>query len=287
VRHTRPEWSRFYRVGDPGSVEILHARFITHRYARHAHEHFVVGLVERGAQSYAYRGARHVTPAGRVFLVNPGEPHTGEAATPAGYVYRTLYPRTDLLARVAEDVGSHASVPYFRDAVLDDPLLAGLLSRFHRSVAEGSPRSEQETRLLAALARLVTRHADPRVRPRTSGTERPAVRRAREHMEANCAADLSLSELAGLVGLSPYYFARAFVREVGLPPHAYLEGVRIRKAVERLDRGDGIAAVALAVGYSDQSHLTRRFKRFLGITPGQYLREARGKIRQDAAARRH
>jgi AraC-like DNA-binding protein len=75
--------------------------------------------------------------------------------------------------------------------------------------------------------------------------------------------------------LSPYYFARAFESEIGVPPHAYLEGVRIRKAREFLDRGDTIVSAALSVGYSDQSHLTRRFKRFLGITPGQYIREAR------------
>jgi AraC-like DNA-binding protein len=272
-RAAAQEWSRFYRLHEPDSVEVLHARFVVHRYPRHAHDHFVIGLVERGAQAYWYRGARHVTPAGRIFLVNPDEPHTGEAAVPAGYLYRTMYPRPDFLVRVAEDIGSRARVPFFRKAVLDDPGLGTLLSRFHRCVAEGSSRVEQDTRLLDALARLLVRHADPEVVPRPVGRERPAVRNAREYMETNFADSLSLTEMAGLVSLSPYYFARAFAREVGLPPHAYLEGVRIRKAAERLGRGESIVTAALAVGYSDQSHLTRRFKRFLGITPGQYLRE--------------
>ena len=266
------EWSRFYRLADPRSVEVLHARFIGHRYARHAHDHFVVGLVERGAQSYWYRGARHVTPAGQVFLVNPGEPHTGEAAIPTGYVYRTMYPHTDFLAGVAEDVGSRAGIPFFREAVLDDTVLSCLLSRFHQSVAERSPRMEQESRLIDALVWLLVRHADPKVAPRPVGRERPAVRKAREYLEANFADGVSLGELAALVSLSPYHFARAFAREVGLPPHAYLEGVRVRKAAERLDRGESIVAAALAVGYTDQSHFTRRFKQFHGITPGQYLR---------------
>jgi AraC-like DNA-binding protein len=274
-RASRDEWSQFYRLAEPGTVEVLHARFVAHRYPRHAHDHFVIGLVERGAQSYWYRGARHITPAGQIFLVNPDEPHTGEAATPAGYVYRTLYPRVDFLARVAEDIGSRARVPFFSQAVLNDPLLATLLSRFHQSIAKRSPRVEQEARLLEALARLLVRHADPQVVPRPVGRERPAVRKVREYMETNFAQGLSLAELAGLVSLSPYYFARAFAREVGLPPHTYLEGVRIRKAAERLDRGERIASAALAVGYSDQSHFNRRFKQFLGITPGQYLREAR------------
>jgi AraC-like DNA-binding protein len=74
--------------------------------------------------------------------------------------------------------------------------------------------------------------------------------------------------------------ARSFERAIGLPPHAYLEGVRIRRARQLLDRGAPLVEVALTVGYPDQPHFTRRFKRFVGITPGQYVRERR--IAQDA-----
>jgi hypothetical protein len=84
--HSRSEWSRYYRLDEANSVSALHARFITHRYPRHAHEHFVISLVESGAQSYSYRGATHITPAGQMFVVNPDEPHAGEAASPQGYV---------------------------------------------------------------------------------------------------------------------------------------------------------------------------------------------------------
>jgi AraC-like DNA-binding protein len=164
--------------------------------------------------------------------------------------------------------------------VLDDPLLTGLLSQFHDSISRRRVQAECEALLLRALSRLIVAYADPRVAPKPIGRERPAVKRAREYLEANFARDVSLSELAGLVSFSPYYFARTFERETGLPPHAYLEGVRIRQARDLLDRGRPLADTALSVGYADQSHLTRRFKRFLGITPGQYAAQSR--IRQDA-----
>ena len=93
-------------------------------------------------------------------------------------------------------------------------------------------------------------------------------------MQAHFAEDVSLSKLASVVSLSPYYFARAFEKEVGLPPHAYLENVRIRKACEFLDRGFTVVSAALSAGYVDQSHLTHRFKRFLGTTPGQYVQNS-------------
>ena len=146
-------------------------------------------------------------------------------------------------------------------------------------LVEKAQSAKCERLLLRALARLLTHHIDPRITPRTIGSERPAVRTACEYIQAHFAEDVSLSRLASLVSLSPFYFARAFEREIGLPPHAYLENVRVQKAREFLDHGHTVVSTALLAGYVDQSHLTHRFKRFLGITPGQYVRNS--KIQQD------
>jgi AraC-like DNA-binding protein len=269
------EWARFYVLDE---AEILHARYVQHRFARHAHEHLVIGLVETGVQSYRYRGARHETAAGQVFLVNPGEAHTGEAATGEGYVYRTLYPGMGALAEAGA-----GRVPSFREAVLDDPELSARLARFHRAVANASSRLEGELLLLAALSRLIVAHADTAFQEPAARRERPAVRRVREYLEAHFADNVSLTQLGELVGLSPFHLARAFERELGLPPHAYLEGLRIRRARVLLERGEPAVEVALAVGYPDQSHFTRRFQRFLGVTPGVYRRERRKSDRKPRA----
>ena len=61
--------------------------------------------------------------------------------------------------------------------------------------------------------------------------------------------------------------------EVGLPPHAYLDSVRIRQAERLIRAGRPLAGVAAEVGFSSQSHLTRQFKRLVGVTPGQYARD--------------
>lgn len=279
IRNQGMEWSRYYHDPQLHDLEVLHARFIDHRYARHAHEYFVIALVESGAASYWYRGAQRVASAGQVFVINPEEPHTGGAATPGGYVYRVLYPRVEHVAQIAAEIGTPATVPFFKDSVLRDQQLSRVLSSFHKQLAGKASSARCEALLLHALARLVTHYTDPRITPRTIGLERPAVRTACEYIHEHFAEDVSLSKLASLVSLSPYYFARAFEREIGLPPHAYLENVRIRKAREFLDRGCTVVSAALAAGYVDQSHLTHRFKRFLGITPGQYLQNS--KIQQE------
>ena len=240
--------------------------------SRVTHMIYVIGLVEAGVQAFSYRGARHVTPAGRVFVVNPGEPHTGEAATRGGYVYRTVYPRPVLMQQIAAEVTVRAALPFFTPAVIHDERLSERLVRFHRAIAEGAPSLSVESHLIDALADVIGRFADDR-RSRWRGlSERSAVRRAREYVDAHYNADVSLSELAAVVHLSPFYLARAFQKEVGLPPHAYLETVRIRHGRELLLRGVPIADVSAAIGYGDQSHFTHRFKRLLGMTPGQVAR---------------
>jgi AraC-like DNA-binding protein len=281
VKVTGKEWSRYYHHPGIQGLEVLHARFVEHRYPRHAHHYFVIAFVESGAASYRYRGAQHVAPAGHVFIVNPDEPHTGESAGPSGYLYQTVYPSADYLSRVAEDVGGARLMPFFKDSLLKDAHLAALLSRFHKSLAAQAPKAEWESLVLRALAHLVRYHADPRLTALPPAREHPAVRTACEYIEEHYAEDISLSTLGGLVALSPYYFSRAFERETGLPPHGYLENVRIRKAREFLDQGESLVSAALSAGYSDQSHFTHRFKRFLGVTPGQYVRDS--KFLQDQA----
>jgi AraC-like DNA-binding protein len=278
------EWTRYYREPAWHDLEVLHAHFVEHTFARHSHPYFVIGYVETGVQSYKYRGARQVTPAGQVFVVNPDEMHTGEAATATGYVYRTMYPRPTLLEQVAEDATGRRALAHFKQAVIRDSDLACLLVAFHQAIAESSSKLAAEWLLTKALVHLIVQHADDRFSRTRVGRERAAVRRARECIDANFARNLSLSELSQLSGLSAFHLARAFEKDVGLPPHVYLEMARHQRARQLLDAGHAIADVAVTVGYADQSHFAHRFKRFLGITPGQYMqgreRRVAGRIRK-------
>lgn len=273
-RRDEREWTHYYRVGDMNGASALHAYFVSHRYPRHTHDYCVIGLVEAGVQSYFYRGTRHFTPAGDVFVVNPGEPHTGDPASESGYVYRTLNLTADFLAHALHEFGEVARHPILKGAVLHDPAVAALLARLHRRLAAHAPKLEQESLLLEASALLFIRYSEPPCATARIREDHKAVVRAREYLEAHFDEDVSLTKLAQIVSLNPFYLSRLFEKGAGVPPHRYLECVRIRKACALLDRGEAIASVAASVGYADQSHLTKRFKRYLGITPRQYRANA-------------
>jgi len=100
-----------------------------------------------------------------------------------------------------------------------------------------------------------------------------AVAEALRHIHENFARDVSLSDLADAVHLSPFHVARLFKQAVGVSPHQYLIQVRVNNARSLLSAGSGersLAEVASAVGFADQSHLTRHFKRIVGVTPKQF-----------------
>jgi AraC-like DNA-binding protein len=279
------EWVNVWHDAVLIGLEVHHATYITHTFARHAHDYYVIGLIEAGVQSFAYRGGRQVTPAGDVFVIHPGEAHTGEAVSAGGYTYRTLYPPVALIQRAYSDIaGCEQGVPFFPTPVIHDGEVARCLRDLHLALTSDGAPLEREARFLQVCALLITRYAEIRPPEPAVGQERPAVQQVRHYLDEHFAQPVSLAELALLVGLSPYYVHRVFEREVGMPPHAYLESVRIREAQRLLAQGEPIAQVAAELGFSDQSHLTRRFTRLLGITPGHYLHSK--KVQDIQAARR-
>jgi transcriptional regulator GlxA family with amidase domain len=108
----------------------------------------------------------------------------------------------------------------------------------------------------------------PRIR---GGLPPRALRRVREYIENHLEETISIEALARIVGLSMYHFARAFKQSEGLTPHDYLLRRRVRRAQELLASTDlPLSEIALASGFSDQSHCARRFREHVGITPSSY-----------------
>ena len=94
-------------------------------------------------------------------------------------------------------------------------------------------------------------------------------------MEAHAEREIRLEGLAELAQLSPSYLLRTFRREIGLTPHVYQHQKRLEQAKVLLAQGEAPTQVALEVGFYDQSHLGKHFKRFVGVTPAQFARGVR------------
>lgn len=104
---------------------------------------------------------------------------------------------------------------------------------------------------------------------RRSKTPR-AIERAKLYLHDRFNESVSLDELMALTRLSRFHLVRAFALHTGIPPHAYQLKLRIERACVLLRAGVTAAEAAIQVGFADQSHFTRHFKRIRRITPGQY-----------------
>lgn len=269
---TATEQVKLWRVAQLPGVDLLRATYLRQTFARHSHEGFAVGVIERGALGFFYRGANVVAAQGAINLANPDTPHTGQAAAREGWTYRMFYMHADAVRRAADQAAGHrVAMPFFQSGVLQDAALAALIRQTHISLEEPHhARLEKESLFLMMLVQLIRAHAEEAPAPQPVGNERSPARRAREYMEAHCSEDISIETLASIARMSPFHFIRVFCREIGLPPHRYLLQARVRKAGNLISRGWPIARASLEAGFADQSHFHRSYRRIFGITPGQY-----------------
>ncbi|MGC1310521.1 MAG: AraC family transcriptional regulator [Phormidesmis sp.] len=264
---------KFWRDPVLNDLEMLHATYITYAFAKHAHEGFGIAIVEAGAMAFEYRGETCVAPAGSVVVTQPGEMHTGHAVLETGWTYRTLLPAVGWLQQAATELTERSgAMPYFSSPVIHDRRLNQQLIALHRTLETSPSPLERESRFLWGLAQLVQGYACDRPSPPPIGKEHRAVQQIRDYLSDQYTDNISLKELAALVELKPLRLLRVFRKQVGLPPHAYLNYVRVNQARRLLIAGWSITDAALETGFSDQSHLHRHFKRMVGVTPGQYAR---------------
>ncbi|MFJ4831193.1 helix-turn-helix domain-containing protein [Streptomyces sp. NPDC088747] len=257
-------WTRASLGRGGPSVDLLTARFDRHRYAPHAHAEFTVGVCVAGAEVIDYRGGRIRPVPGSIVVLAPGEAHTGGPAACDGYAYRAMYPDASLLTE------GTLTLPHFREPLLDDPELAVALRTAHAELSVCPDPLEAESRLPWLLTALARRHSTARpVSDTIPGAGHLAlVVRDRLADEVRCPP--SLAELAADLGLSRYQLLRAFRTTMGMPPYAWLAQHRVDRARTLLEAGRRPAEVAGLVGFADQAHLTRWFRRVLGVTPGAY-----------------
>jgi AraC-like DNA-binding protein len=256
-----------------GVSEVFHAHFTRHAYPMHVHDTWTLLIVDEGAVRYDLERHAHGTPLGTVSLLPPQVPHNGSAATPDGFRKRVLY-------LDAAD-GGLLDPSYIGPAVdnpdLADPLLRRRIGQLHTALIRPGEEFEASARLMFVAERL-----RERLRPGAAGSGKRAVadRRLavalRELLDARVVPGVQLAEAAALLHAHPAHLVRSFGAAYGIAPHQYLTARRVDRARGLLLEGVPVAEVAPAVGFHDQPHLTRHFKRIVGLPPGRYAASGPG-----------
>ncbi|MFD6495692.1 AraC family transcriptional regulator [Streptomyces sp. NPDC060188] len=253
-----------WRPGVPGVVEVFHAHYTEYAYPMHVHEAWTLLIVDDGAVRYDLDRHEHGTPHDTVSLLPPHIPHNGAPATADGFRKRVLYLDS---SRLGDDlIGPAVDGP---DLV--DPVLRQRVGQLHTALAHPGDELEADSRLT-----LISERLHVRLRPAAAAglvrPDRPLAHRLRELLDARLVEGIALDEAARLVHAHPAHLVRAFSGAFGIAPHQYLMSRRVDRARRLLLDGRPPGEVAATTGFYDQSHLTRHFRRLVGVTPGRYAR---------------
>ncbi len=260
----------FWRVQNINNLELIHAHYLNHTFPRHIHEEYIIGIMVQGVEGINHRGTIYAAPAGSLILINPGEPHSNYSINKRGFAYRTFYPSTKLLRQINFDITGKEDSPRFSMPVIRQSDMFRSLLRLHIKLEQTNSALEQESEFISVMARLIARYASKSITDFPVVIEHSHIKIAQEYLQANFTENVSLRQLALLSNVSPFHLLRTFHDKIGLPPFEYQTQLRISRAKKLLRDGWSIADAAAETGFVDQSHLTKHFKRVVGVTPGRY-----------------
>jgi len=249
-------------------------------YERHSHDTFSIGTVKGGHSTYWNRGKTHETQAGSVVILNPEDVHGCNPVKGADWVYDMLFVDPDWLLDLQIELDADAAGKFamFSDTLSHDPhLYDGLIDLADMLANPDVDILGKETALVSFFGdlhvQLDRRGVLVGEQMHSSGAvhDRKMVR-VGEYIRAHYAENISLDDLAALVGYSRSYLVRAFKKTFGMTPYAYLINCRVQRARHALRRGEKIVDVALETGFADQAHFQRIFKRLVATTPRLYAR---------------
>lgn len=253
---------------DELQMEAYRFEGIVQPFPNHFHEYYVIGFIEKGERCLSCRNREYIIDKGSMVVFHPGENHACVQQDHGTLDYRGLHISKEKMMDLAEEVTGIRQLPGFSRNVIYDEEAACHLRSLHEMVMGGIGDFGKEEALLLLISVLIRKYG------KSFESCIPECRREIEKacafMEEHYAERLSLEQICSYVNLSKSTLLRAFTKSKGVTPYRYLETIRINEAKTLLGKGASPVEAAMKTGFSDQSHFTNYFSRFIGLAPGGY-----------------
>ncbi len=262
----------YYRDPSLPGIDICRVARSDHHFPEHFHDDlYIISLIMSGNCYCLGKGRQdEASVAGNVTLINPGQIHSGAPADDSRLDYAICHLSLEAMAGLVRETGSGPR-PEFTKALVNDPKTTALMTHFFKTMISSQDSLEKESLMVAVSHFILSRYGLESGQGRDHRLRHQPVARAREILSCELDRKLALENVAQTVGLSRYHFLRTFKRETGLSPHHYRTLKRVEAAKTLLSDGMPQVQVALETGFTDQSHFSNTFRRYVGATPKQYL----------------
>lgn len=253
---------------DELGIEAYRFEGIVQPFPNHFHEYYVIGFVEDGERYLSCKNQEYNLVKENIVLFNPGDNHACAQSDDGTLDYRGFNISKEVMLNLAEEVTGKRVLPGFSKTVIYDDEAVCYLRPLHEQVMKGSREFEKEENLLLLISLLIGQYGQPfeNCIPEC----REETEKACAFMEQHYAERICLEQICRCANLSKSTLLRAFTKSKGVTPYSYLENIRIGAAKKLLEQGVSPIDAAFQTGFSDQSHFTNYFNRFIGLSPGVY-----------------
>ena len=256
-------------VGIDG-LNVRYSCYRTQAFDRHFHPTYSIGLIEKGLTQYTWGNQVETLHAGHIALINPGEVHACNPQQESELTYFMFYLEPSLIQAVTKEAFKNGeALMYWDRHLLLNPFLYSRFRTICRLMREETNPLAVESLLTETLVELFSICGNFEQEKILSANE-VCLKKAYAFITDNLDQHISLQDVSAHCSLSPYHLLRSFRDQYGLPPHTFQNQKRINRARQLLSKGMSIAETAARMGFADQSHFTRKFKRSVGMTPGKY-----------------
>lgn len=249
-------------------LEAYRFEGISQPFPNHFHEYYVIGYIEKGKRILSCMNKEYLLQADDMILFHPGDNHACWQADGGTLDYCGINIPRERMLEFATEITGLPSLPGFSAHVFSHREAGCYYQHLHEMIMNGSKEFEKEELLLLLLSLLIQKYGQPfeEYIPEC----RMEIDNACLFMQQHYSEAISLEQLCKETNLSKSTLLRAFTKTKGVTPYRYLESIRIGEAKKLLERGRLPIEAALLTGFSDQSHFTNYFSRYIGLTPGAY-----------------
>lgn len=248
-------------------VEMRSANQSSSCYSTHSHDEFSFGVVDNGAATYKNLRCNNAIGAGTTVTINPGEAHSCNPKEGL-WSYRMLFVSADWMGELQRELYQKNPSDYLSFSAQYHQGKASYLEfdRLYRAL-QSEPNPLIAETLMIEYCRTLFQQRLKKVTLQSS-----KISLVREMIMDSLAQNLSLTDFCNEVDLSPFHLIRSFKASFGQSPHAYQLDQRIKRSMRLLQNGNELVDVAADLGFADQSHFQRHFKKRTALTPRQYQR---------------
>lgn len=265
--------SKFFKHKKLPFIESRFVKNSSYLYNEHFHTTLSIGAVEDGQVAYTHQKDKYILKPNFLAVINPNKIHSCNPIYNESRTYHMIYIDKDWCKELQKSIftNTQSFIEVSKVNIENKELFQKYLKLNYTLLDQESSFLEKEELLQEFLTELFQKYCNcQKTKKKEFSNIEQKVELAKNFIKNNYLENITIGEISKYVELSEFYFIKQFKAHTFLSPHQYMLNCKIDMAKNFLFDGMDIVEVALSLGFSDQSHFNRVFKKFVAATPNEY-----------------